>query len=315
MKFEEFWNDETLTLTSADEHDIRYFLPPPALAPYINLFYIFRSQSDLIRDVQPASAGHVMFFLNGHGEVRFIDGIVQPSHEISLIGPSTSAMQYIVKGPIHFVAFTFNPAGYSALTRHKAARGLNKLVNATSVLGGCFADALTPIKALYGDGDNPDNDSKMVDALAAFLTGRFQPLKPNPAAAINMLFDALEENLDIDLSDFYQDLPIAQRQMQRFCKDYLGSPPKYLIRKFRAVRAAMLLGDRQCTQETREHVQNHFYDQSHMIREISLFSGRTPKYLSGDSTPLFKMWFDSANQTALTGIYAKTSKLAKPDRT
>ncbi len=312
MKFENFWTDDTLALSNVREFDIRYFLPPAELAPFVNLFYIFRSDSNLIRDVHPASAGHVMFFLTGHGEARFIDGIIQPSHKISLIGPSTSAMQYIVKGPFHCIGFTFNPAGYSAMTGQKAVKGLNKLLNAKCVIGETFGDAFAPILALNADNEDPQRDAKMVDALARFLIGKFKPLKPTPASAIAMLFSALDDKLDIDLEEFYATLPVAPRQMQRFCKDYLGSPPKYLIRKFRAVRAAMLLSDPDCTQDTRDHVQNHFYDQSHMIREISLFSGRTPKYLTNDTPPLLKMWFDSAKQTELSGIYAKTSTLAKP---
>ncbi len=312
MKFENFWTDNSLALSNTQDFDIQYFLPPHALAPYINLFYIFRSETHLIRDVQPASAGHVMFFLKGHGEARFIDGVIQPSHKISLVGPSTSAMQYIVKGPFHCIGFTFNPTGYSALTGHKAIKGLNKLLDATWVVGDAFGGAFAPILALDEETGDTSRDAKMVDLLAKFLTGKFNPIKPTPAAAIAMLFDALDEKLDIDLEEFYGSLAVAPRQMQRFCNDYLGSPPKYLIRKFRAVRAAILLSDPKCTQETRDHVQNHFYDQSHMIREISLFSGRTPKYLSGDAAPLLKMWFDSAKQTAVSGIYARTSKLAQP---
>ncbi len=314
MKFENFWTDETLALSHAHEFDVQYFLPPAELAPYINIFYVFRSESHLIRDVQPASAGHVMYFLKGHGEARFVDGVIQQSHKISLIGPSTSAMQYIVKGPFHCIGFTFNPAGYSALTGHKATKGLNKLLDATWILGDTFADAFLPISALNADTENPLRNRHMVDRLAEFLCGRFHPLKPVPSAAIAMLFNALDDKLDIDLDAFYETLPVAPRQMQRFCKDFLGSPPKYLVRKFRAIRAAMLLSDPDCTQETRDHVQNHFYDQSHMIREISLFNGRTPKYLTGDTAPLLQMWFDSAKQTAIGGIYSKASKLAKPER-
>lgn len=314
MKFENFWIDETLELSNVREFDIQYFLPPAALAPYINVIYIFRSESNLIRDVQPASAGHVMLFLKGHGEARFVDGIIQPSHKISLIGPSSSAMQYIVKGPLHCLGFTFNPAGYSCLSGQKAIKGLNKLLDATWVLGDTFDDAFEPLQALNDDIGDPLHDQKMVDKFAEFLIGKFKPLKPVPASVISKLFGALEQRLDIDLDDFYASLPLTPRQIQRICKDHLGSPPKYLIRKFRAVRAAMLLSDPECSPETRDHVLNHFYDQSHLIREISLFNGRTPKFLSGDSAPLLKMWFDSAKMTALSGIYSKASSLAKPNK-
>jgi hypothetical protein len=313
MKFENFWTDERLALSAAHEFDIRYFAPPAELAPYINLFYIFRSDAELIRDVQPASAGHIMFFLSGHGEARFVDGKIQPSHAVSLIGPSSSAMQYIVTGPFHCIGLTFNPAGYTALTGQKALSGLNMLIDATSIFSDIFSGAFAPLTELNALADDAQRDAAMIDTLARFLMGRFRPLKPVPAAAIAMLFAALDERLDIDLREFYKTLPVAPRQMQRFCNDYLGSPPKYLVRKFRAVRAAMLLSDQACTPETRDHVQNHFYDQSHMIREINLFSGRTPKYLAGDSAPLLKMWFDSARESAQTGIYANAAQLARPE--
>jgi hypothetical protein len=313
MKFENFWVDETLELSNVHEFDVQYFLPPAELAPYINLFYIFRSESSLIRDAQPASAGHVMLFLKGHAELRFVDGDIQPNHKISLIGPSSSAMQYIVQGPFHCIGFTFNPAGYCCLTGHKAVKGLNKLVDASWVLGDTFNDAFVPLQALNDDISDPTRDRKMVDKFAEFLIGKFNPLKPVPALVISKFFESLEDNLDIDLNDFYASMPLTPRQIQRICNDYLGSPPKYLIRKFRAIRAAMLLSDPKCSQETRDHVMNHFFDQSHLIREISLFNGRTPKFLSGDSVPLLKMWFDSAKVTAISGIYSKASSLAKPN--
>jgi AraC-like DNA-binding protein len=314
MQFENFWVDETLELSNVREFDIQYFLPPAALAPYINVFYIFRSESNLIRDVHPASAGHVMLFLKGHGEARFVDGVIQPSHKISLIGPSSSAMQYIVKGPLHCVGFTFNPAGYSCLSGQKAIKGLNKLLDATWVLGDTFDDAFGPIATLNDDDSDPLRSAKMVEKLAGFLIGKFKPLKPVPASVITKLFETLEDRLDMDLEDFYASLPLTPRQIQRICKDYLGSAPKYLIRKLRAVRAAMLLSDPECSQETRDLVLDHFYDQSHLIREISLFNGRTPKFLNGDSVPLLKMWFESAKITALSGIYSKASSLAKPNK-
>lgn len=314
MQFEKFWDDETLELSNVREFDIQYFLPPADLAPYINVFYIFRSESNLIRDVQPASAGHVMLFLKGHGELRFVDGAIQPSHKISLIGPSSSAMQYIVKGPFHCLGFTFNPAGYSCLSGQKAIKGLNKLLDATWVLGDTFNDAFEPLQALNDDDSDPLRNAKMVDKFAEFLIGKFKPLKPVPALVITKLFEVLEDRLDVDLDDYYASLPLTPRQIQRICKDYLGSPPKYLIRKFRAIRAAMLLSDPECSQATRDHVMDHFYDQSHLIREISLFNGRTPKFLNGDSVPLLKMWFESAKVSALSGIYSKASSLVKPNK-
>jgi hypothetical protein len=312
VKFEQFWNDETLSLSSVREFDIQYFLPPAELAPFINVFFVFRCDSELVRDVLPASAGLVMYFLAGHGEARFADGNIQRSYPVSLIGPSSTAMQYIVKGPHHSFGFTFNPGGYTALTGQTATKSLNKLLDAKWVLGETFADVLALVLAIDQQHDHPERNAKLVELLSQFLIGRFKPIKPGPTAALAAFFDAVGGNLNVDLNELYPKLPVAPRQMQRLCKEYLGSPPKYLIRKFRAIRAAMLLSDPDCSEETRDFVLGHFYDQSHMIREISLFNGRTPKYLTGNNAPLLKMWLDSTKQPEMRGIYTNTTYIPQP---
>ena len=54
------------------------------------------------------------------------------------------------------------------------------------------------------------------------------------------------------------------------------------MRKYRALRAASVLVDANCTPDLRAKVESLFYDQPHMIREIRQFAGRTPGALDGD---------------------------------
>ena len=67
------------------------------------------------------------------------------------------------------------------------------------------------------------------------------------------------------------------------------------MRKYRAIRAAMLLNDPACSDEQAMQVQELFYDQPHMIREIRHFVGRTPSRLSGADGTLLSMWLDKEN--------------------
>ena len=56
-----------------------------------------------------------------------------------------------------------------------------------------------------------------------------------------------------------------------------GMPPKYLARKYRALRAARAYAEQ--NEEELLALEDAFYDQSHMIREIKFFAGTTPTKL------------------------------------
>ena len=84
----------------------------------------------------------------------------------------------------------------------------------------------------------------------------------------------------------------SARQVQRLCERYFGLPPRGLARKYRALRAAVLLSRPDITVEDITAVQDHFYDQPHMIREMRLFAGRTPARIADPDTPYLSAFLD-----------------------
>ena len=72
-------------------------------------------------------------------------------------------------------------------------------------------------------------------------------------------------------------------------------PPQKLARKYRALRAAALMSFPQLTPEFEAELAEAFFDQSHMIREINLFAGRTPARLNDDDTPFLSEMLDPKN--------------------
>ena len=73
---------------------------------------------------------------------------------------------------------------------------------------------------------------------------------------------------------------------------YFGLPPTALARKYRALRAAVLLSRPSLPTDESAAVQDHFYDQPHMIREIRLFAGRTPARIADPNTPYLSAFLD-----------------------
>ena len=177
MDFKDLWADKSLALSGVQDFTINSIRPPESLASYVNSLYSFRSESDLIRDVQPASFGHVMFFLNGHGEARFIDGAIFPSHPISLIGPSNSAMQYIVKGPFYCVGIAFQPTGFFCFTGKNAQESSNMLVDGKEAVGDSAHELFERLRQINLQIPSRESDQLLFDALASHIEHRFKPLK------------------------------------------------------------------------------------------------------------------------------------------
>jgi methylphosphotriester-DNA--protein-cysteine methyltransferase len=80
---------------------------------------------------------------------------------------------------------------------------------------------------------------------------------------------------------------LSRRQVERLCKRLYGAPPKLLSRKYRALRAAVVLAKGEAT--TGELLDQGFYDQSHCIREIKRFTGITPTRIQGNLNQLTRL--------------------------
>jgi hypothetical protein len=65
------------------------------------------------------------------------------------------------------------------------------------------------------------------------------------------------------------------------------------MRKYRALRAAMIMVNPNATAELRSQVESTFYDQPHMIREIRQFAGRTPGTLDSNNAKVTRLWLSN----------------------
>jgi methylphosphotriester-DNA--protein-cysteine methyltransferase len=114
-------------------------------------------------------------------------------------------------------------------------------------------------------------------------------------AMVRTVVDWLSSDLEPDVEKLYLQLGMSRSTAARLITRYFGCPPKPLMRKYRAVRAASILIDPNCTPELRAKVESTFYDQPHMIREIRQFCGRTPGALDGDDSRILRMWLSKDN--------------------
>ena len=270
---------------------LELFPPPAALTPYLTTFFTMRCDEIAIRDVQPSSIGLMAVMARGSGQIRFLDGRVAPSHRFTLQTPTAAAATFEISGPWHLFGAALTPLGWAALTGLGATEHGNRLYDGAQVLGPALAAAAA------GVADEFDRLSveTMIDRLSAAILASVRPIKPAHAAFVATVGEWLAHSLAPDLADLQARCGLSTRQVQRLTDRYFGLPPTALARKYRALRAAVLLSRPDLSIDEIAAVEDHFYDQPHMIREIRLFAGRTPARIADPDTPFLSAVMDLRN--------------------
>ena len=270
---------------------LELFPPPAALTPYITTFFTMRCDERTIRDVQPSSIGLMAVMARGSGQMRFLDGRVEPSHRFTLQTPTSAAATFEIAGPWHVFGAALTPLGWAALTGLCATEHGNRLYDGAQVLGPALAAAAA------GVADEFDRlpVETMIDRFSAAILASVRPTKPAHAAFVATVGEWLAHSLAPELADLQARCGLSTRQVQRLTDRYFGLPPTALARKYRALRAAVLLSRFDLSADDVAAVEDRFYDQPHMIREIRLFAGRTPARIADPDTPFLSALMDLRN--------------------
>ena len=245
-----------------------------SLEPYVATFYVYRCHQSDIRDMHPSNVSHLVMFLSGEGVMHFPNGTKDRIAAISLFTPCSVAAPYSTNGPLYALGAVLTPLGWAALTGLDATRHGNRVYDATLHLGEEAAVLARESGEAYRTGRI--DPIEVVRKLGNLIEGKLKPVNPRHARLIALVMEWLSERSDRKLETLHSMIGYSERQVQRLTQRFFGLPPKALLRKSRALRAAATFSNPRATVEQLQHVTDLFYDQSHMIREIRLFAGRTP---------------------------------------
>ena len=225
--------------------------------------------------------------------MMFRDGRVDPSHEVNLLTPFSVAAPFMVNGPFHSIGAVMSPLGWAALTGLDAGEHGNRLYRAGDWLGEKVEQVGQALCEDYRSGKLSGHECAA--ALCDFIAANLKPVNARHHELIKLTTRWLSSDLNPSVEDLYQAIPYSKRQVQRLVERYFGLPPQALARKYRALRAAGLISLPNLSPEYEAALGEAFYDQSHMIREIRLFAGRTPKRLTGDESAYLTEMLDLRN--------------------
>lgn len=268
-------------LTRAGSIRLRLIAPQGTAAQLATTFFRLECDEPAIRDVQPSSIGIFAIQARGGGHMRFLDGRTEPGHPLMLITPTDAASTFEVAGPWRVFGAMLSPVGWASLTGRSAKREGNRLHQAHTLLPQPMISAGEAILAGYQRLTDGEASALLSDALAASA----RPLAGEHRRFIAAMGEWLAGSLSPEISALPARTGYSARQIQRLAERYFGLTPKGLARKYRALRAAVILSRPDITLDEIAAVQEHFYDQPHMIRELRRFAGRTPARIADPDTP------------------------------
>lgn len=250
---------------------LKYFVPAEDVRDLVSVYYLFDVDQPQFADNERAAIAQLRFLLEGTADLSFANG--ETSHgakDSMLVGPSTGAMHFDVKGPFRMFGVGLLPTGWAALTKKSAADFTDKAVPANKI----FTDEIDKSLELLRNCKSAEEMTAWADRIFRDLRHR---VKPEVEAFTQMVDEWLSSEPSPPVSALMARSEQSSRQVLRMVNKLYGMPPKYLARKYRALRAARAYAEH--NEEELLELVDAFYDQSHMIREVKFFAGTTPTKL------------------------------------
>lgn len=264
---------------SPPDYEFAFFPAPEDLrGDTLSTFYHLRSDAEELNDGMPITGGQFVHFLSGSGEMILADGKLFAPGATFFITPLTQAAKIRLKGPVHVVGVALTSLGWAELTGLDADKFGDQVLPAEPVLGDVGMADMAELHRIFREG--AIDAEQVTRAMGEILRPRFQPLPDAQRSQVKAVLDWLHASASPKVDDLYDLIPLSRRQVQRICRRFFGLPPVSLTRRIRATNfAAALVHNESGGHEVEEALEDSFFDQSHMIRTVREFAGRTPSKL------------------------------------
>lgn len=270
-----------------------YFDPPAELDRHILATFWFATDLPLVEDRHPGALGQLFINLRGQGAAHFEGRSDTVGPNAYLFSGFSSAIPIRVDGPWHAIGASLSPLGWAALTGKPTNAYFDRILPAEELLGPEISDFAGQSIERYREGSATGED--LCADLAGWIGSRMTAIHVSHEKLIERTIGWLGSSLNPEVEHLFEALAYSRRQAERLVERYFGLPPASLARKYRAVRAASLLSQKDLSDEGESEIASAFFDQSHMIREIGKFCGYTPSRLGGPADPLFQTLLQMKN--------------------
>ena len=252
----------------------RLIAPPAELAGLVHTFYIIETSGDRIEDVIPAYSAQLIVVVRGGLRFTYADGRTQLSQAVTINAPQMRSAACVLEGPVTLVGASFMHVAWQAFSNLPADQVHDQLVPAPAIMSAERIAALEAAAAACREGRiAPEDLFPLIGA--AIAAGPFVP-RADHVAVVEVMLRWLTSGFAPELGDLYAAVDLSPRQLQRISRRFFGVPPAQVLKRFRALRVAMLLAQPSISDAVGEQLLSTYFDQAHLIRDIRRYTGRTP---------------------------------------
>ncbi|MCK0129705.1 helix-turn-helix transcriptional regulator [Erythrobacter sp. F6033] len=257
-------------------------IPAPAdCAELINTFFVATSDSKRLEEMMPAYSAQLMVYVEGSSDLCPEGDTIFESQPVTCTAPLLSATPFTLKGPTKIVGASLTPLGWHCLSGLAADEVNNCMVPSEKILE---AQEIAELEGLAQESRRGSVPNEVIcDAISDVVRRRSGQINAEHARFVGIVTKWLSSALNPPLEALYSEVGVSVRSAQRLCKRYFGVSPSRLVKRYRAMRAAMFLANPDLSEAMRSDILGIYFDQAHLIRDIRRYTGRTPTALKKTS--------------------------------
>jgi AraC-like DNA-binding protein len=238
------------------------FQPHPALTPYIDAYWVVKTEkvNPTVSRIMPD--GCVDIIINSGSDFLSENGaFTMKNDKVYLVGTMTVFKDTVQRDNTHLIGIRFKPLGFPAFYRFSA---LDEITNTTVE----FEKNLAP--------EIHELNSETVVVLDQFFLSR---ISINNPFLSKVLWDVKTRNGIITVHELAKNNVISGRQLERKFRHYLGISPKEYINFVRYQFAIDQIRNNSHKSLLDVAFSTGYYDHSHLTNEIKKYSGLLPSEL------------------------------------
>jgi AraC-like DNA-binding protein len=208
--------------------------------------------------------------------------LVFEESRLQISGVSTGKFIRILREQGFAFGVKFRPGGFRPFLHAPASSLTNRIVPANHV----FAADGDELEATL---NSCRTEPEMVEAVDAFFLRRAPQPDPNVELADRLVGEILRQPQIRTVEDLATQTGLGKRSLQRLFRDYVGIPPKWVIRRYRLHELLDLLEARLEAAPRQSWsglaLQLGYFDQAHLINDFKAITGYSPAdYFSNNAS-------------------------------
>ncbi len=272
-------------MSAAARVQLSFFLPSPALQPYISSFYLTEidlSPGERITDWMLPEWASLRMSETGDCLAAIGDEPERPTGQMMATGPTSMATRIAI-GKSRVWGVGILPPGWARLIASPAAAHADRFCDGGS--DPAWA-ALAPLFDLaFGGNPAPAQAAARIDGFLLDLVARRAAVEDE--ARIRAAHRWLVSEQVGTVAELAALLDLSPRTLERFCLRVFGFPPKLLLRRQRFSRSLgqFLLNPGMTWLQSLDH---HYVDQAHFVRDFRRFMRMSPSAYAAADHPLLR---------------------------